>query len=172
MTGANFASVYRGYSGVYQRRECGYGNFCPTLNIAAFGLEKVFPIWMHWGYLPGYWPVRLRDSLLLIYTPLSQTAWRGEYHIIIVDNGRSEILAHPDHIKTLNCIRCGACMNTSCRSIAVVVVIHILISFPAYRYKFRYGARSGKVLHNLLPVRFVCLVPMYVHESRSGRVNL
>ena len=36
----------------------------------------------------------------------------GEYHIIIVDNGRSTILSKPDHIKTLNCIRCGACMNT------------------------------------------------------------
>ena len=29
-----------------------------------------------------------------------------------VDNGRSKILADPKHIKTLNCIRCGACMNT------------------------------------------------------------
>src|SRR3712207_9088596 len=36
----------------------------------------------------------------------------GEYHIIIVDNGRSALLSHPEHIKTLNCIRCGACMNT------------------------------------------------------------
>ena len=36
----------------------------------------------------------------------------GEYHIIIVDNGRSALLSKPDHIKTLNCIRCGACMNT------------------------------------------------------------
>ena len=35
-----------------------------------------------------------------------------EYQIIIEDNGRSALLAHPDHIKTLNCIRCGACMNT------------------------------------------------------------
>ena len=30
----------------------------------------------------------------------------------IVDNGRSDILACPDHIRTLNCIRCGECMNT------------------------------------------------------------
>ena len=36
----------------------------------------------------------------------------GEFHIIIVDNGRSDILARPDHIRTLNCIRCGECMNT------------------------------------------------------------
>lgn len=29
-----------------------------------------------------------------------------------MDNGRSDILAKPDHIRTLNCIRCGECMNT------------------------------------------------------------
>ena len=34
------------------------------------------------------------------------------FHIIIVDNGRSEILAKQDHVRTLNCIRCGQCMNT------------------------------------------------------------
>ncbi len=36
----------------------------------------------------------------------------GEQHFIIVDNGRSTILGQPEHRKTLNCIRCGACMNT------------------------------------------------------------
>ena len=36
----------------------------------------------------------------------------GELHIIIVDNGRSRILADQEHVKTLNCLRCGACMNT------------------------------------------------------------
>jgi len=36
----------------------------------------------------------------------------GELHLILVDNGRSESLANEDHIQTLKCIRCGACMNT------------------------------------------------------------
>ena len=31
----------------------------------------------------------------------------GELHIIIVDNGRSRILADPDNVKTLHCLRCG-----------------------------------------------------------------
>lgn len=33
-------------------------------------------------------------------------------HIIIVDNGRSRILADKEHNDMLKCIRCGACMNT------------------------------------------------------------
>ena len=33
-------------------------------------------------------------------------------HVVLVDNGRSKLLANPDHWETLKCIRCGACMNT------------------------------------------------------------
>ena len=33
-------------------------------------------------------------------------------HIILVDNGRSDMLADDLHWQTLKCIRCGACMNT------------------------------------------------------------
>ena len=33
-------------------------------------------------------------------------------HVILVDNGRSDILANDEHWETLKCIRCGACMNT------------------------------------------------------------
>jgi L-lactate dehydrogenase complex protein LldF len=36
----------------------------------------------------------------------------GELHIVLVDNGRSEIRASSDYRRSLNCIRCGACMNT------------------------------------------------------------
>jgi L-lactate dehydrogenase complex protein LldF len=33
-------------------------------------------------------------------------------HIVLVDNGRSQIVASDDFRRSLNCIRCGACMNT------------------------------------------------------------
>src|SRR5690606_30756724 len=33
-------------------------------------------------------------------------------HIVLVDNGRTEVLGKPDFRRSLNCIRCGACMNT------------------------------------------------------------
>ena len=33
-------------------------------------------------------------------------------HVVLVDNGRSDILADKDHWQTLKCMRCGACMNT------------------------------------------------------------
>ena len=36
----------------------------------------------------------------------------GELHVIVVDNGRSALLARPSQFEVLSCIRCGACMNT------------------------------------------------------------
>jgi L-lactate dehydrogenase complex protein LldF len=36
----------------------------------------------------------------------------GELHIVLVDNGRSSILANEEFRRSLHCIRCGACMNT------------------------------------------------------------
>ncbi|MDY3668046.1 MAG: LutB/LldF family L-lactate oxidation iron-sulfur protein, partial [Campylobacter sp.] len=34
-----------------------------------------------------------------------------ECHIIMLDNGRSDMLSHPEFSEALRCIRCGACMN-------------------------------------------------------------
>src|SRR2546421_341849 len=36
----------------------------------------------------------------------------GELHIVLVDNGRSALLGRAEFRRSLNCIRCGACMNT------------------------------------------------------------
>jgi L-lactate dehydrogenase complex protein LldF len=35
----------------------------------------------------------------------------GEFHLVLVDNGRSRILADPDFREVLHCIRCGTCLN-------------------------------------------------------------
>lgn len=34
-----------------------------------------------------------------------------EFHLVIIDNGRSQILADPEFREVLACIRCGACLN-------------------------------------------------------------
>jgi len=34
-----------------------------------------------------------------------------EFHLVIIDNGRSKILADPEFREVLACIRCGACLN-------------------------------------------------------------
>src|SRR5262249_20497234 len=36
----------------------------------------------------------------------------AELHVVLVDNGRTKLLADPRHRSALSCIRCGACLNT------------------------------------------------------------
>lgn len=35
----------------------------------------------------------------------------NEFHLVVIDNGRSKILADPEFREVLACIRCGACLN-------------------------------------------------------------
>ena len=85
----------------------------PKLHIACMGLEKIIP--------------RLEDlSIFLRLLARSATGQPittysshfhgpregGELHIVLLDNGRSDILGSPEFRRSLNCIRCGACMNT------------------------------------------------------------
>ena len=114
MTGANFAVASTGDIVVCTNEgNADMGTSCPTLNIAAFGLEKIVPDMDALGVFTRLLARSATGQPVTTYTShYRKPREGGEYHIIIVDNGRSEILAHPDHIKTLNCIRCGACMNT------------------------------------------------------------
>lgn len=114
MTGANFAVASTGDIVVCTNEgNADMGTSCPKLNIAAFGLEKIVPDMEALGVFTRLLARSGTGQPITTYTShYRRPREGGEYHIIIVDNGRSEILSHPDHIKTLNCIRCGACMNT------------------------------------------------------------
>lgn len=85
----------------------------PKLHIVAMGIEKL---------VPDYSSLAVFQRLLCrcgtgqpttTYTSHFRQARPGaEMHVVLVDNGRSDILADPDHWQTLKCMRCGACMNT------------------------------------------------------------
>lgn len=114
MTGGNFAIAETGEVVVCTNEgNADMGMACQKLNITAFGIDKLIPN---------------RDSLSVFTRLLARSATGqpcttytahfgrphegGEQHFILVDNGRSQILSQPEHRKVLNCIRCGACMNT------------------------------------------------------------
>lgn len=114
MTGANFAVASTGDIVVCTNEgNADMCTSCPKLNIAAFGMEKIVPDMESLGVFTRLLARSGTGQPITTYTSHYRAPREGgEYHIIIVDNGRSHILAHPDHIKLLNCIRCGACMNT------------------------------------------------------------
>lgn len=116
-SGANFLIAETG--GVCVVESEGNGRMCltlPEMLITVVGIEKVIP--------------RFRDlEVFLQLLPRSATGermnpynslWTGvhagegpqEFHVVLLDNGRTRILADRESRETLHCIRCGACLNT------------------------------------------------------------
>jgi len=89
----------------------------PRVHIALLGIEKLVP---RLRDLPVFLKLLARSSTgqpLTVYTTLINGPRRGddadgpaELHIVLLDNGRSEILTGP-FAEVLRCIRCGACLN-------------------------------------------------------------
>jgi L-lactate dehydrogenase complex protein LldF len=91
----------------------------PRVHIAVMGLEKIIP---RFADLPIFLKLLPRSStgqkqtsyVSFISSPRKPGELDGpeEFHLVLLDNGRSEILADPRMRESLFCIRCGACLNT------------------------------------------------------------
>lgn len=85
----------------------------PPLHIVTMGIEKL---------VPDYTSLAVFQRLLArsgtgqpsttFTSHFRQARPGGRMHVVLLDNGRSEIVANEKHWQTLKCIRCGACMNT------------------------------------------------------------
>lgn len=118
ITGANFAVAETG-SIVLVTNE-GNGRLTttwPRVHVAIMGMEKVIPRLVD---LPVFLKLLARAATgqtLSVYTTIITGPRRPgerdgpeEFHLVILDNGRSHILATPFR-ESLHCIRCGACLN-------------------------------------------------------------
>lgn len=85
----------------------------PKLHIVTMGIEKLVP---DYDSLAVFQRLLARSGTgqpSTTYTShFRQARPGGEMHVVLLDNGRSDILANQQHWQTLKCIRCGACMNT------------------------------------------------------------
>jgi L-lactate dehydrogenase complex protein LldF len=118
ITGANFAVAETGTIVLITNE--GNGRLTttwPRVHVAIMGMEKVIP---RWEDLPVFLKLLARAATgqaLSIYTTLITGPQRDgdldgpeEFHLVILDNGRSKVLATPFR-ESLQCIRCGACLN-------------------------------------------------------------
>jgi L-lactate dehydrogenase complex protein LldF len=90
---------------------------CPRVHIAIMGMEKVIPRLVD---LPVFLKLLARAATgqtISVYTTLITGPARAgerdgpsEFHLVILDNGRSNVLGTPFR-ESLQCIRCGACLN-------------------------------------------------------------
>lgn len=114
MTGANFGVAATGDIVVCTNEgNADMGTSLTHLHIVSMGIEKLIP---DLASLSIYTRLLARSATgqpVTTYTSHYRKPTPGnEMHVVLVDNGRSAVLSNEEHIQTLKCIRCGACMNT------------------------------------------------------------
>jgi len=119
LTGANFAIAETGMISITENEgNARLSSALPKVMISLLGIEKVLP--------------RLAD--LALFLPMLATAGTGQqltcynslyggprqpgesdgpeqFHVVLLDNRRTELLADAEQRDALHCIRCGACLN-------------------------------------------------------------
>jgi L-lactate dehydrogenase complex protein LldF len=119
ISGANFAIAETGMISITENEgNARLTTSLPKIHVAIVGIEKVLP--------------RLSD--LALFLPMLATAGAGqpitcyntlyggprlpgepdgpeEFHVVLLDNRRTELLADAEQRDALHCIRCGACLN-------------------------------------------------------------
>ncbi|HEY3219848.1 MAG TPA: LutB/LldF family L-lactate oxidation iron-sulfur protein [Gemmatimonadales bacterium] len=90
----------------------------PRTHIALMGIEKVIPQFADLEVFLQLLPRSGTGQVLTAYQSLLTGVKRRpedegpeELHIVLLDNGRSRMLAAPVTRQSLACIRCGACLN-------------------------------------------------------------
>lgn len=116
ISGANLAVAETGTIAVVESE--GNGRMCltlPEMLISLMGIEKIIPTWQDLEVYLQLLPRSATGERMNPYTSL----WTGvtpgdgpqEFHLVLLDNGRTRVLADRVGRQTLNCIRCSACLN-------------------------------------------------------------
>ncbi len=114
LTGVNFAVAETGAVVVCTNEgNADMGTSLPPLHIACMGVEKIIPRERDLGVFLRLLARSATGQPITAYTThFEGPRAGGELHVVIVDNGRSELLGREAIRGALACIRCGACMNT------------------------------------------------------------
>lgn len=116
ISGANFAVAETGTVCVVESE--GNARMCTTLPevlITVMGIEKLLPRWRDLAALLTLLPRSSTGERMNPYTSL----WTGtapgdgprQFHLVLLDAGRSDTLADAVGREALRCIRCSACLN-------------------------------------------------------------
>jgi L-lactate dehydrogenase complex protein LldF len=116
VSGANFGIAETGTVGVVESE--GNGRMCTTLPpvlITVMGIEKVLPAWrdleVFLQLLPRSSTGERMNPYTSLWTGVSEDDGPGEFHLVLLDNGRTRVLADEVGRDALHCIRCSACLN-------------------------------------------------------------
>ncbi|RFP66302.1 iron-sulfur cluster-binding protein [Hymenobacter lapidiphilus] len=115
----------------------------PHTHIAIVGIEKVIPrlrdLDLFWPLLSTSGTGQQLTVYNTIYTGPRQPLEKDgpeEMFVILLDNGRTNLLAQPEQREALNCIRCGACLN----------VCPVYKNIGGHSYEATYSGPIGSVI--------------------------
>ncbi|WP_295770664.1 LutB/LldF family L-lactate oxidation iron-sulfur protein [uncultured Mucilaginibacter sp.] len=144
ITGANFLIADSGSIAVSENE----GNTrltttFPKVHIAVVGIEKIIPTIAD---LDLFWPMLATHGTgqnLTVYNTIltgprqpTETDGPEEMYVILLDNGRTDLLAQKDQRQGLYCIRCGACLNAC----------PVYQNVGGYTYSTTYSGPIGSVI--------------------------
>ncbi len=116
VSGANFGVAETGTVCVVESE--GNGRFCTTLPrtlITVMGIEKLVPepedLEVFLQLLPRSSTGERMNPYTSLWTGVTDGDGPEEFHVILLDNGRTDVLADVVGRQTLACIRCSACLN-------------------------------------------------------------
>ncbi len=116
VSGANFGVAETGTICVVESE--GNGRMCLTLPkvlVSVMGLEKIIPSWRDFEVFLQLLPRSSTGERMNPYTSFWTGVAKGdgpeEFHLVLLDNGRTKVLADPKGRSALYCIRCSACLN-------------------------------------------------------------
>lgn len=144
VTGANFIVADTGSICITEnegngRLSCGF----PKIHIAIVGIEKVIPSMSDLGL---FWPLLSTygtGQQMTVYNSIvsgpkrpNESDGPEEMYVILLDNGRTKLLADPEGREALFCIRCGSCLNAC----------PVYKNIGGHSYETTYSGPIGKVI--------------------------
>ncbi|HMO31563.1 MAG TPA: LutB/LldF family L-lactate oxidation iron-sulfur protein [Lacibacter sp.] len=144
VTGANFLLADVGGIAVTEnegnaRLSCAF----PKVHIVVVGIEKVLPsladLALFWPLLATYGTgqqLTVYNSVVLGPRQPGETDGPEEMVVILLDNGRTNVLQNPATRESLYCIRCGACLNAC----------PVYKNIGGHSYDTTYSGPIGKVI--------------------------
>jgi L-lactate dehydrogenase complex protein LldF len=152
VSGANFGVAETGTVCVVESE--GNGRFCLTLPdvlVTVMGIEKVVPEWRDMEVMLQLLPRSSTGERMNPYTSLWTGVTEGdgprEFHLILLDNGRTNVLADALGRQALRCIRCSACLNVC----------------PVY------SRTGGHAYDSVYPGPIGAILTPQLHELREGQ---
>ena len=144
ITGANFIIADTGSIAISENEgNARLTTTFPKIQISIVGIEKVIPSITD---LDLFWPMLATHGTgqnLTVYNTIlsgprqtNETDGPEEMYVILLDNGRTNLLAQKDQRQGLYCIRCGACLN----------VCPVYKNIGGHSYETTYSGPIGSII--------------------------